>query len=71
MKIETEIVSKTNLDFKVKTKDFELLTSMGRCHPTDDSIMSLAVAKAILDCNGDYSGLEQRVVSCMQKLGRK
>ena len=55
----------------IKTKDFELLTAMGRCRPTDDSIMSLAVAKAILDCNGDYSGLEQRAVSCMQKLGRK
>ena len=54
-----------------KTKDFELLTAMGSCRPTDDSIMSLAVAKAILDCNGDYSGLEQRAVSCMQKLGRK
>ena len=55
----------------IKTKDFELLTAMGRCRPTDDSIMSLAVAKAILDCNGDYSGLEQRAVSCMQNLGRK
>ena len=33
----------------IKTKDFDLLTSIGRCRPTDDSIMSLAVAKAILN----------------------
>ena len=55
----------------IKTKDFELLTSIGRCRPTDDSIMSLAVAKAILNCKGDYSGLEQESVICMQKYGRK
>ena len=29
-----------------KTRDFELLTAMGRCRPADDTIMSLAVAKA-------------------------
>lgn len=33
----------------IKTKDFELLTAVGRCRPTDDSIMSLAIAKAILN----------------------
>lgn len=42
----------------IKTKDFELLTAIGRCRPTDDSIMSLAVAKAILNCNGDYAQLD-------------
>lgn len=55
----------------IKTKDFELLTAMGRCRPTDDSIMSLAVAEAILCCDGNYSGLEKQAVSWMQKLGRK
>ncbi len=52
-----------------KSKDFELLTS--RCHPTDDSIMTLAVAKAILDCDGDYSLLEKQTIDCMQLLGRR
>ena len=55
----------------IKTKDFELLTAIGRCRPTDDSIMSLAVAKAILNCNGDYTHLDRQAVSCMQELGRK
>ncbi len=54
----------------IKTKDFELLTAIGHCRPTDDSIMSLAIAQAILNCNGDYSGLGPQAVSCMQKLGR-
>ncbi len=55
----------------IKTKNFELLTSIGRCCPTDDSIMSLAVAKAILDCGENFTGLEKQTVSRMQELGRK
>ena len=55
----------------IKTKDFELLTSIGHCCPTDDSIMSLAVAKAILDCGDNFTGLEKQAVSRMQELGRK
>ncbi len=54
-----------------KTKEFELLTSIGRCRPTDDSVMSLAVAQAILNCEGEYSALDREAVSCMQELGRK
>lgn len=54
-----------------KTKEFELLSSLHRCRPTDDSIMSLAIAKAILSCKNDYSQLEQLAVSSMQELGRK
>ena len=41
----------------IKSKDFELLSHIKRCKPTDDSIMSLAVAQALLDCKGDYSRL--------------
>lgn len=55
----------------IKTKDFELLTSIGCCRPTDDSIMSLALAKAILNCGGNYDALEAQAVSCMQDLGKK
>lgn len=51
-----------------KSKEFRLFDR--HCHPTDDSIMSLAVAKAILECGGDYSDLSAKAVSCMQELGR-
>ena len=54
----------------IKTKDFELLTVERGCQPTDDSIMTLAVANAILKCNDDYSHLEEEVVKNMQKFGR-
>lgn len=51
-----------------RKKDFELFTP--DCFPTDDSIMTVAVGKAILQCGGDYSRLSQRAVECMQELGR-
>ena len=52
----------------IKTKDFEFLTY--RCEFTDDSIMSIAVAQAILDCNGNYSSLDALAVKAMQEIGR-
>lgn len=52
----------------IKTKEFDFLTY--RCFVTDDSIMSLAIAKAILDCNEDYNKLSRLAVSCMQEIGR-
>lgn len=52
----------------IKTKDFELFTS--QCSLTDDSIMSLAVAKAILACQNDYSNLGEQAVRFMQEIGR-
>ena len=51
-----------------RAKDFELFTK--ECFPTDDSIMTVAVGKAILDCNGDYGDLSARAIGCMQELGR-
>jgi len=41
-----------------------------RCRPTDDSIMSLAIAKAILESVEDFTDLSAGAVSCMQELGR-
>ena len=41
-----------------------------RCRPTDDSIMSLAVAKAILESAEDFADLSAGAVSRMQELGR-
>lgn len=38
---------------------------------TDDTIMTCAIAKAILDCNGDYSELGNAAIDSMQELGRK
>ncbi len=52
----------------IKTKEFTLLTHS--CFVTDDSIMSLAIAKAILMCNGDYRKLSDLAVKCMQEVGR-
>lgn len=52
----------------IKTKEFEFLTY--RCSVTDDSIMSLAVAKAVLACGGYYDKLGDLSVKCMQEIGR-
>ena len=52
-----------------KHKEFPLFTKA--CQPTDDSVMTLAVAEAILNCAGDYSDLSEQAVLCMQKWGRK
>jgi len=49
----------------IKSKEFELLTY--RCHPTDDSIMSLAVAQALMS----EGNLRDNTVTSMQTLGRK
>ena len=51
-----------------KTKDFELFTE--KCRPTDDSIMSLSVCRALLDFNGDYSKLSEDAVKYMREVGR-
>lgn len=52
----------------IKSKQFDLLTS--RCSVSDDSIMLLAVSKAIMECNGDCSILGDYTVKCMQEIGR-
>jgi len=52
----------------IKTKEFDFLTY--HCSVTDDSILSLAVAKAILNCSGDYDKLGELAVKCMQEVGR-
>ena len=52
----------------IKNKKFELFT--GKCFPTDDSIMTLAVAKALCACNGDYTDLSEQAISYMQDIGR-
>lgn len=51
-----------------KNKEFDFLSD--RCFFTDDSVMSLAIAKAILACEGDYQDLDQQAVTAMQEVGR-
>lgn len=51
-----------------KDKDFEFLTY--KCFPTDDSVMSLAIAQAILVSKPDHSDLSKNAVECMQSVGR-
>lgn len=53
----------------LKSKDFDLLTY--RCHPTDDSNMTLAVAQAILQADGDWDKLPMLAVKCMRDFGKK
>lgn len=53
----------------IKNKEFELLNY--KCFFTDDSIMSLAIAKAILECKSDYADLSKKTIYWMQKIGRK
>ena len=56
---------------RIKTKEFDFLTQIGGCEFTDDSVMTAAIAKAILDCNGDYSDLGNKAVYYMQNLGKQ
>ena len=52
-----------------RSKDFPLFSS--GCYPTDDSIMTIAVAKAILENNGEFDGLKKKAVEWMQKIGKQ
>ena len=53
----------------IKTKNFELFTS--RCSPTDDSVMTLAIARALLLCDGCPERLGETAVQCMREAGRR
>ncbi|MBQ3574872.1 MAG: ADP-ribosylglycohydrolase family protein [Clostridia bacterium] len=52
----------------IHTKEFDLFTN--KCFFTDDSIMTLAIAQAIMDCAGDYTHLGEQAVRRMQEIGR-
>lgn len=60
----------------VKRKDFEFLTR--KCHLTDDSVMTIAIAQAILDWDSegyrekkDYAKLSEYAAKSMRKWGMK
>jgi len=51
-----------------RSKQFDFLTY--KCSVTDDSIMSLAIAKALLESKAGYSDLSENAVKYMQHIGR-
>ena len=50
----------------IKHNNFDLFTQ--GCRYTDDTVCTLAVAKALLDCKGDYIDLQQRVIDNFRQL---
>lgn len=69
----------------IRSKDFQLFTDKNNfnekneqtvdsfyvSHFTDDTVMTLAVANALLECNGDYKDLRKLAIKNMQELGHK
>ena len=51
------------------SKDFTFLHR--RCRFTDDSVMTCAVAQALMDSQPDFSDLSERTVEAMQRIGRR
>ena len=51
-----------------KAKDFELFTF--DCYPTDDSIMTLAIANAFMECP-DHSIISEYAVKKMREFGNR
>ena len=51
-----------------KSKDFDLFAA--GCRPTDDSVMTLAVAAALMEAGEDADALAPCAVEWMQRLGR-
>ena len=51
------------------SKEFDFLH--WRCRFTDDTVMTCAVAQALLDCEEDYSDLREKTVAAMQRIGRQ
>ena len=52
-----------------KSKDFELFYDSSEA--TDDSIMTMAIAKAVWNSRNDFSRLGENAVASMQEFGRK
>lgn len=50
-------------------KEFEFLHKF--CRYTDDSVMTLAVAKAFLEAKEDYDDFEEQTIKSMTEVGRK
>lgn len=70
----------------IKTKNFELFETNEQFRKdekltlgyflkgsrfTDDTVMTIAICKALLDCNGDFANLSQLAITNMKYFGRK
>ena len=51
-----------------KSKEFPFFSS--QCFFTDDSVMTVAVAKALIDCKGKYHKLSKLTLNYMQEYGK-
>ncbi len=52
----------------IKTKDFELFDK--NCMFTDDTVVTMAVAEALIDFNGDIDAFKTSLVETMHKYGK-
>ena len=50
------------------TKEFDFLTA--GCSYTDDTVITCAVALALMKCGGDFSDLDEKAIDAMKALGR-
>lgn len=50
-----------------RSKDFPLFSP--NCFFTDDTVMSLAVAKALMECKGNYNKLSKLTIKCLKEFG--
>lgn len=53
----------------IKSKEFDFFSPL--CSITDDSVLSIALAKAFLLCKGEYDVLPDYVIDCMREFGHK
>ena len=51
------------------SKEFDFMTS--ECCFTDDTVMTCAVAQALMDSKEDFSDLEDKAVAALQRIGQK
>ena len=49
-------------------KDFNFYDKA--CHYTDDTVMTVAIADAVMKCGGDYSNLSNRAIESMRSIGQ-
>lgn len=55
--------------FNIKTKKFKFMEK-GKSSFTDDTVMTLAVCKSLLEYDGDFERLHEIVIQNMVSIGR-
>ena len=54
-----------------RKKDPAIRLMHPKCEYTDDSVMTIALGEAILNCRGNYENLRAEAIRCMRILGQK